>query len=800
MKITIEAQVQCSHCGDKVVTPFEDEGGHSFCCQGCMSVYQILQQSNLQQFYNIQEKTDDYTRSVKNLKNKEFKYLDNLKFIEKYTHDIEGFLSMSFYLQGVHCLACLWLIEKLPELVENVMHSRLDMGKSLVTITLRKGENSFSAAAKCLNSLGYDPYPISNQTELKENQQKEERSLLLKIGIAAFSMMNIMLYTGSVYAGAKGLFQVGFGYLSLLLAIPVVFYSAIPFYKSAIGAIKNKKVNIDVPLSLSIIFGFIVSSVFVVLQKEEFYFDSIATLTFLILLSRYILKKAQQKSLNKNDLLSIFQRESTYRKIFNTENFEEVLPDQLNPEDIVRVGANEIIPCDGEIIKGTTRINLSTLTGESQSIFHGLKSQVYMGTLNLGDTVEILVNKTNQQTRIGQLLLKIQNEKSERSQYSFITDKVSKYFVSLVLLLATIVFCYYLFKTDLVNSLEHTLALVIVTCPCALGLATPLTFSRIMALAQRNGLIIKSEDAIERLSNIKNIFFDKTGTLTTGNYQVTEFEYFTSRSDQQIILLNILFSLESKSNHPVALSIVKWCSTHNNHLKNLQLINFEVVLGKGVKGFVEDQYYEVSTTDTGKGYVNANLYKNGEKALSLKLSDDIRNDSHITLEKLRGQHFKTFLVSGDKDSVVQKIGKELLFEPGNIHSEVAPEKKSLIIEKYQNSLFVGDGANDSLAFKKADVSIATHGSVEMCLRTSDIFLGEDKLELINYSIVLSKRAMKVIRINLGFSLIYNIIGASLAITGFIGPLEAAIIMPISSLTILGITLYHTRNGVTLGNS
>lgn len=800
MEIALKAKIKCSHCAEPVVTPFEDNGGHSFCCQGCMSVYQILQQSNLGKFYSIQEQTGDYTKPVKRLKHKDFKYLESSDFIEKYAHQDDQALSMSFYLQGVHCLACLWLIEKLPELVPSVKNSHLDMGKSLVTITLENGQTSFSEAAKCLNNLGYDPYPISNQSELEEKRKNEERGLLLRIGIAAFSMMNIMLYTGSVYAGAKGMFQIGFGYLSLILSLPVVLYSATPFYKSAIAAIKNKQVNIDIPLSLAILFGFFISSVFVFLHKEEFYFDSIATLTFLILLSRYILTKAQQTSLNRNDLMSIFLRQTALRKKADDESYEEVLPNQLKIQDIVKVSTNEVFPCDGTIIKGNTRVNLSALTGESQSVFHGLHSNVFMGTVNLGDTVEVEVQVVGNQTRMGKLLYKIQNEQNQRSNYSYITDRVSRYFVQGILLLSVLVFTYFIITANIVIALEHTLALIIVTCPCALGIATPLTFSRIMALAQRSGIIVKSEEAIERLSQIKNILFDKTGTLTTGNYQVTQFEYHSHDSTRQTEINNILFSLEAKSNHPVAQSLVKWCSTQKIPLNRVHFDSFEEILGFGVRGFFKGSVYKVTTEDTGLGFSSACLFENDSKLLSLRLEDDIKSDANKTLERLRNNEFETYLVSGDKKSVVEKIRKKLLFSSQNTYSEASPEQKSKIVKDLKNTLFVGDGANDSIAFKEADASIATHGSVEMCLRTSDIFLGEDNLLLIPFALNLAKRAMKTVRINLAFSLIYNIVGASLAIIGLIGPLEAAILMPMSSLTILVITLYQTNNGVAHGNT
>lgn len=788
---------KCHHCQEVVVTPFKDQKDHSFCCHGCLSVYQILHQSNLEEFYNIQKQTGEYTKPVSGLEQKDFSYLKDQEFLKTYAVFDEQTKqwSLSFYLKGVHCLACLWLIEKLPEISPTVASSRLDMGKSLVTIHLKEGQNSFQEAATNLNNLGYEPYPISNLDELSQQQKKEERSLLLKIGIAGFSTMNIMLYTGSVYAGADGAYQLSFGILSLLLAIPVVFYSALPFYRSSLGAIKSKRVNIDIPLSFAILFGFFVSVYFVAINRDQFYFDSITTLIFLILLSRYVLKKAQQTNLNKNDILSLFQRGTIHKLTsLHQENglIEDIHPDQLKVGDLIEVRPSEVIPCDGVIRRGKTRLNLSTLTGESESIFHGIGSQVFMGTSNVGETVVIEVLKLNEETRIGLLLNKVTSEEEKRSSYSYITDKVSRYFVNIVFSLAVVAFSYFFYFYGLEKALETSLAFIIVTCPCALGLATPLSFSRMMSLAQKKGLIFKNESALERLSHTQNIFFDKTGTLTTGRYEVSRYNHYNKELSLESIT-RLIFSLESNSKHPVAKAIVNWCAQSGYALEVLSLEATQEVIGKGVEATFQGDFYSISSRDQKDGKIEVVLNKNGQTIFGLTLCDRIRNDAQDTLKLLRKHHMKTFLLSGDKESVVTKVSQELQFKPEKVMAECTPEDKARFISQFPHSLFVGDGANDSLALSKATTSIATHSSIEVSLRVSDVFLGQDNLKLIPLGIELAKKTMKTVKLNLGFSLMYNSIGATLALGGFIGPLEAAVLMPLSSLTVLFITLFQTRD-------
>ncbi|MCR9205422.1 MAG: heavy metal translocating P-type ATPase metal-binding domain-containing protein, partial [Halobacteriovoraceae bacterium] len=585
--------LHCSHCQESVLTPYRNEKGREiFCCQGCQSVYNILSGAKLEQFYEIQKQTGEYTKPVTEQESTGYDYLASQEFLEKYGRlETDGTWSMSFYLKGVHCLACLWLIERLPQLVKEVTEARLNLGKSLVTIKLMKNETSFVETARCLNRLGYPPFPISNQDELEVARKKEERGLILKIGVAAFAMMNIMLYTGSVYAGANGGYMISFGYLSLLLSLPVVFYSAFPFYKSAAAAIRTRQINIDVPLSLAIIAGFVISTYFVLIGSEHFYFDSIATLTFLILLSRLVLKKAQQASLNKNDLISIFQRGSYLKKVGN--GWEETLSESLKERDILKVKPLQTIPCDGKLLSSKAKINMSSLTGESLPVQHIKGNNVFMGTTNMNEDIELEVLFTGRETRIGKLLDEIERTDHSKSQYSFLTDKVSKYFFATVLVLAVFTFFGTLLNTGLEKALENALALIIVTCPCALGLATPLTFSRIMELAQSKGIIFKNEQAIERLNEIDSIFFDKTGTLTTGNFQVIDFDFEGSQHSDFNRAINLIYALEAKSHHPIAKSIVQWCTKQSDRLEILPLELYEEILGKGVKGIYLERHYEV---------------------------------------------------------------------------------------------------------------------------------------------------------------------------------------------------------------
>ncbi len=784
-------KTKCKHCHEQVVTPFLDEEGTQFCCQGCRSVYQILNQSGLQDFYKIQEQTGDYTKPVRKVEDKQFSYLDNSEFIKKYAQTGKSNISMTFYLEGVHCLACLWLIEKLPDMVDNVRSARLDMSKNVVDVELNVGETQFSKAAKILNSLGYKPFPISNTTEENERRKKEDHGLLLRIGIAAAAMMNIMLYSSSIYFGADGKYLEYFGYISFILCLPVIFYSATPFYKSAWGALKNKHINIDVPLALAIIFSFIVSSYFVFIGSHHHYFDSLSTLTFLILSSRYLLRKAQQSGFEKKDLSSFFLQ-GTIRKRAQDQSIEEIHPDQIELGDHLVVLPGETVPADGKIVSGETRLNLATLTGESIPVLQKVGSYAYMGSQNVGSEFTLEVEALNTDTRLGKILSEVERQSQKRSHYTLLTDKVSKYFVSIILVLTAISFLANFYIHNFETALIRSLSLIIVTCPCALGLATPLVFSRILSLCAKMGIIVKSEYSLETIAKAENIFFDKTGTLTSGEFDVVKVENLEAPSIN-FTIQDIIFSLESNSQHPIANSLVRWSSTSESQLKRIPWSLYEEITGKGVRGVYNEKEYEIYTIRGNEDEAVVILAEERTPIARIILKDRPRPESNGVLSRLRDQGLNLYLSSGDKAPIVNHIGEDLGFDSQHRKAELSPEDKANWMGDFEHTIFVGDGANDALAFSKASASVAMQGAVEVSLKSSDAFLYRNDLELIEDLLFNAKKSIRLVKQNLTFSLLYNIVGAYLALIGLIGPLEAAILMPISSFTVLANTILGSRN-------
>jgi heavy metal translocating P-type ATPase len=798
--IQTETKLQCCHCELPVLTPYFDEEEKIFCCRGCLSVYRILKNNGLQNFYSIQNSEDRPKKAVKQKAKRGFSFLNDSAFLENYIHiNSNSQVSLSFYLEGIHCLACLWLIEKAPSFASEVATARLNFESSVVKITLKRGHHGFSNIASTFNDLGYAPTPLRNDDEVKALQKKEERGYLLKMGVAAACMMNIMLYTIGLYAGAQGLIGSAFSYISLIFCIPVVLYSAKPFYTSSISALKKKSINIDTPLSIAISLGFLVSVYNVITGSSVHYFDSIATLTFLILFSRYLLLKASRYTFSKTDINS-FLSDSTVLRRNTLGELEDIHHSQILVGDTILVAPGASIPCDGEIIKGSSKISLAILNGESKPLEHKEGMTVFMGTTNLGTMIEIKANACGESTRLGQIYALAQENEKEKSTITLLSDKISKFFVASVLSLALVTVLYFALGNSglLETGINRALALIIITCPCALGLATPLTYSRLINLSSKLGALVKSEYVLEKLSLAQNIFFDKTGTLTKGDYHVASYNQHLALKTP-FSVADIVFSMEANSNHPVALSLIQWSKDFSKTLKVVPFSSQLEILGKGVQASLDGILYEIRSQASDEEFLRIGLFENHKLIAEFFLKDQIKESAQELLNNLKNQNYNLYLASGDQAAQVEEVSQALGFKKDSSRSNMSPEEKGQWVDKFPNTLFIGDGVNDTVAFSKSNTSIAVKGSLEVALNSSEVFLKNCDIELVAPLLQMAKAGTKTVRRNLAFSIFYNITGASLAITGLLGPLEAAILMPLSSLTVLISSLWGTRQSLFFKN-
>lgn len=777
----LETKTQCTHCDELVFNAvYDDNDQHIFCCHGCKAVFDILTLNGLEDYYTIKDQSGSFKRrSPVEITNAKYKYLDDSNFLEEHTFkNAHGDRCLEFYLEGIHCLACLWLIEKLSTINKDIITSKLDMEKSIVTISICESGN-FSRVATELSQLGYKPHPIKKDQKSVDLKNKEERKNLLRIGVAAAGMSNIMLYAISLYAGASGQYAVIFNLLTVIFGVPVLTYSAYPFYKNAFNSIKNRILSIDIPISLALIVGLIMGIYNVINGINENYFDSLTMLVFLLLLSRYFLRKIQEKALCTNDLHFFYIGTSVHRLKEDGNNiFEEIHPKYINKNDILKISPGDFIAADSTIINGSSSINSSLLTGETLPLTVTIGDIVHAGTQNLTGQLMVKVDKNAQKSRIGQILKEVEAGWTQKAQIVQLTDKLSYYFILSVFCIGLVLFSRTLITHDLKHAIEQTLTLLIITCPCALALATPLAFTTSLSRLAKNGILIKNDSVLQKISELKTIFFDKTGTLTLGELEISEFKVLHKTKHS---IYDLILTLEHHSSHPVAKAFIKLAKA--NKAKELNSNIALEIPGLGVKTRIGKDDYKIT---------QEGIFENSHLVATYKLKDQLRSDTIDSINEIHQLGYEIKLISGDLNENVVNIADQIGLVPQDVYAQISPEEKARTIKNSKSSMMVGDGANDAIALSHAEIGVAVYGSMDISLKASDVYLSTPGISSIPKLIKVSKETMKVIKRNLVLSLIYNLLSVVAVFMGIISPLAAAIIMPLSSLTVFISTQIGTK--------
>jgi Cu2+-exporting ATPase/Cu+-exporting ATPase len=779
--------ILCSHCGNPALGHLSDPEGHSFCCVGCETVFGLVQKNGLGAYYSLREKGK--SRPTLN-EVSQFEYLNHPDILKEYSLLTPQGLMLEFFIEGIHCIGCQYILENLNHLNVEIVQSRFDYEKSLLTITITPN-SKLSEIAQLIGSLGYRPRLIKESKEARNLQLKAKREALIRIGIAAAVSGNIMILSIAVYAGAENTWRQYFDLISAIIALPAILYSAYPFYESSFQAIKQKRISIDLPISLAILLGALVSYLNVLKNGEYVYFDSITGLIFLLLSARFIQKSIEERAGLFFQKEQFFQKE--YVSVFDEKNkkFESKLAEKVIATDLVEVYEGEMVPFDGIVKNSSGHINEALLSGESQLKPISNNSIVYQGTMNAGKKFIMQVTEIGDNTRINKILKELKSIKSD-SNYLSISDKIGTYFLYSVMVLGLITVLSFVLKGQPFTGLERAITLFIVTCPCALAIGTPLSFKQTYQWLFKKGIILRNMEPIEKILQTKKIFIDKTGTLTTGAIDVQVYEPNDQTNQEDLHQLeSILFSLENKSKHPIAKSITLFLQNKNPKIEEVELENFKEILGRGLEADFQKNHFEIHGINLDRDDENSYVAfkKNHQTKIIIGLGDSLRPNASFIINQLKKLDYSITILSGDQKKPVEKIANQL--EIDSI-SELSPETKAQIIKSNPKSIMIGDGANDALSLKEAFVSLCMKGGLSLSLKVSDVYISNGSLESIIDLRLMAKETKRLIQRNLILSLFYNFTAAYLACTGVITPLLAAIFMPLSSLTIVISNLIGTK--------
>ena len=775
----------CYHCGqdiEKEKILFEDK---TFCCTGCKSVYEILSSNNLSNFYELNKQSG--VRPDEN--STQFDYLDTPEVFEKIVDFHEGKTTLiTFKIPVIHCSSCIWLLESLHNLNPNINYSQVNFTRKTLQVSFNHNEIKLSELAKFLTNLGYKP--VINLETADKTESKLDKSLLTKLAVAGFAFGNGMFFSFPEYIGGndhwmeeyKNLFRT----IMFLLATPVVFYSSSDYFKSAWYGLKNKIINIDVPIVLGIIVLYGRSIYEVVTDYGPGYFDTLCGLLFFMLMGKIFQKKTYNALSYDRDYKSFYPIAVT-RVDFNGKQ-ENILLSDLQIGDRILVRNQEIIPVDSILIKGDGHIDNSFITGESATVDKKPGDKIFAGGKQVGSILELETIKNVNQSYLTQLWNKEAFKKHETG-LDTLTNTISKYF-TIVILAITAISAIYWGRIDLEKMFQVISAILIIACPCALALSAPFTMGHIMRILGRNKFYVKDTITIEKLAKIDTLVFDKTGTITHNKKNDIQ---FIGTPLSEFDTLNIKTLLKN-SNHPLSKTLYDNLNVADLYF---DVENFQDIPGKGYVANVRGKLYRI-----GSAKLSQQTSEQMETAVYISVDDTFLGKFVFKNEYREGlsetfanlKNYKICILSGDNAAEETRL-REIIPNVSDLTFNQSPEDKLNYIKSLQEKghkvAMFGDGLNDAGALKQSDVGIAIAEDTNSFTPSSDVIMHGKVLPEANKYFALTHDAMAIVKLTFGISFMYNIIGLSFAVTGHMSPLFAAILMPISSITVVAFTSLST---------
>lgn len=805
MSVTSASSTICYHCGLEVPATAlvtAELGGQlrAFCCHGCRSVCETIFAAGLQSFYQKTPSGELLAPPPEIPAELEAYDLDEVQ--QEYVSTNGTQRTMHLLLEGIHCAACVWLIEQVLQKKTGVLAADVNLTAKRLRLRWDNQQIKLSQLIHLLAEIGYSAVPFDPETA-EGALAKRHRDLIYRMAFAGFCMMNIMWVSIALYAGAaEDEFRNWFHWVGMALATPTLLYSGFPFLRNAIIGLRHWHLTMDLPIAIGATATYLYS-VYITITgstQGEVFFDTVVNFIFVILIGRYLQTISSRNALSATRRLLALQPKLA---TLITPEGQRIVPIRMvKSGDLLLVKPGEKVPVDGEVISGDSAVDESMLSGESRLVVKKAGDQVVAGSVNGEGAFQVRAQAVLRNTALARILQLMDDAQASKAPIQSLADRIVPWFVLVTLCLATATFIYWS-QQDFEIALLAAASVLVVTCPCAFGMATPMSIAVASGAGAQRGILIKQGAALEAFSSVDHVVFDKTGTLTTGDLQLSLICIADGISE--IDLLQTAAAAEQSSEHAIAKAILRRAEAGQIVIPSAS--QFKAMPGRGISAVIDGQNIQIGTLDwlqqTGL-VVSDNWQKQAVEAEKqgtscvlvtrdsnviglLGFSDELREDAQQTINDLLAQGIKVTVLSGDRQAVVAAVTAKL----GNVGrlAEVLPEDKQQCIRNLQQHgarvAMVGDGINDSPALIQADVGIALAAGTDVSIESADIVLSHNRLAQVAEARQLAARTLRTIRQNIVLSISYNIIMVPLAMMALVSPLLAAVTMPVSSLMVIG---------------
>ena len=794
----------CYHCG----LPVEEQGvftsvvagqQREFCCHGCRTVCETIYASGLEGFYSKATRSEALAPPPAAAKELDAYDLDEVQ--SEYVDSLQPQRTIQLLVEGIHCAACVWLIEKALKRQPGVLDAEVNLTAKRLKLRWDNEQIRLSQVMQILADIGYAAVPFDPETA-EGALAKRHRGLLYRMAFAGFAMMNMMWISIALYAGAdEGVFRQWFHWIGFIIATPTLLYSGYPFIKNGLTGLKHRYLTMDLPIAIGATSTYLYSSyvTFTASMTGQVYFDTVVNFLFVILVGRYLEAISKRRALSATQRLLELQPKLANRVEGDEIRIVPIRHVQIGDIMLVKPGGS--VPVDGVIISGESAVNESMLTGESLPVAKQPGDKVVAGTINGEGAFRVRTEQVLRNTALAKIVGLMDEAQASKAPIQSLADRIVPWFVLATLTLATVTFLYW-WQFDFEVALLAATSVLVVTCPCAFGLATPMSVAVATGAGASRGVLVKRGEALEQLSRVSHVVFDKTGTLTEGQLRVSYLHAFSEFDETE--LLRLAASVEQQSEHGIATAICE--AAKQKRLSLSENSGFDSTPGKGVTAKVGEQQIRVGTAawlesqgmhiSSLQAQQLANKEKQGISCVLvavdgeikgiLGLVDELRRDAAETVHSLLEAGLKVTVLSGDRQAVVNAVTAPL----GAVkrQAEVLPQDKSAVIRQLQQKgdivAMVGDGVNDAPALIQADVGLAMASGTDVSVESADVVLSHQELKKVVEARQLATRTLKTIRQNIVMSISYNVIMVPLAMMALVSPLVAAITMPMSSLLVV----------------